>query len=97
MTLPRTKRIAENIAKTEIFTATIVEPTGVPAKIEIKIPRMEQTTDKTAAHIVTDLKVLKMRIADIAGNMTNAEMSNEPTRFIARTMIKAMMIAMIRL
>lgn len=78
-------------------TTTIVEPTGVPAKIEVISPPKAQTTEKIAEHIVTDKKLLKTRIADKAGKMTSAEISNEPTRFIAKTMMTAMMTAISKL
>ena len=77
----------------------MVEPTGVPfgAMIEIIMPRAAHTTDRQAEQIVTDLKLLKTLIADSAGKITRAEISSDPTRFIARTMMTAIMIAIIRL
>ena len=83
--------------KPAISTATIVEPTGVPTRIEIIIPSNEQTTPNIAEQIVTDLKLLKTLIADRAGKITSAEMRSEPTRFIARTIITAIITAIIRL
>ena len=77
--------------------ATIVEPTGVPAKIEIKSPEIEQIDESTAEQIVTERKLLKILIAERAGKMIKAEIKSEPTRFIARTIITAMMIAITRL
>ena len=58
---------------TAISAATMVEPTGVPAKIEVNSPISAQTTDTIAAQIVTLLKLLKTRIADSAGKITSAE------------------------
>ena len=87
----------ENTAKAAISTATIVEPTGVPAVIEISIPNSAQNTDSKAEHIVTDLKLLNTRMAESAGNMTSAEIKSEPTRFMARTIITAVVTAIIRL
>lgn len=78
-------------------TATIVEPTGVDARIEIIIPIREHTTPKIAEQIVTDLKLLKTLIDERAGKMTSAEMRSEPTRFIARTIITAIITAIKRL
>ena len=72
-------------------TATIVEPTGVPARIEMKIPVIAQTIDEIAEKTVTDLKFEKIRIAEIAGKIISAEIKSEPTRFIERTMITAIM------
>ena len=77
--------------------ATIVEPTGVPARMAMMIPVREQTTEITAAATVTVKKLLKTRMAESAGNTTSAETSNAPTRFIARTIIAAMMMAIRRL
>ena len=78
-------------------TATIVEPTGVPASIEIMIPTSAQIIDDTAEKIVTLLKLFKMLIADNAGNITKADISKEPTKFIARTIITAITVAISRL
>ena len=75
---------------------TIVDPTGVPQSIERMIPRSAQLTERHAEHIVTERKLLKMRIADRAGKMTSADTRSEPTRFIARTMITAITVAIRR-
>ena len=86
-----------NIMNTTKSAATIVEPTGVPARIEIKSPVTEQKILIIAEHTVTPLKLLKTRIAERAGKITRAEIKSEPTRFIASTIIIAMIIAMTRL
>ena len=91
--MPTTEKRANNT----IFIATIVEPTGVPASIETNIPIAAQVTAVTTEHIVTDLKVLSTRIADIAGKTTNAEINKAPTRFIARTITIAITEARIKL
>ncbi len=78
-------------------TATMVEPTGVPARIEMMMPAAAQITERTAEKTVTPLKLPKSRIADSAGKMTRAEISREPTRFIARTMMTAITTAISRL
>ena len=83
--------------KAPTFAATMVEPTGVPARIEISIPVTAQITDRITEKIVTDLKLLKMRMEDIAGKITRAEIIKEPTRFIAMTITTATMTAMSRL
>ena len=75
----------------------MVLPTGVPAKIEMRRPDIEHITEMRAEQIVTERKLLKTLIAERAGNITRAEIRREPTRFIARTIITAMMIAMTRL
>lgn len=77
--------------------ATIVEPTGVPAKIDTRIPTVAQTTDRQTEHTVTLKKVRNIRIADSAGNITSAEISSEPTKFMASTMITAVLTAISRL
>ena len=84
----------KNAAKS---ATTIVDPTGVPAKIEINKPITEQITEIQAEQIVTDLKLLNMRIALKAGKITNAEINKEPTKFIAKTMIIAIITAITRL
>ena len=61
------------------------------------IPTIAQSTEMNAEHITTDLKVRATLIADRAGNISSAEMSSEPTRFIARTIIIAVITAMKRL
>ena len=66
------------MANAATSAATIVDPTGVPAKIEITIPESAQSTDRTAEKIVTILKLWKSRMADSAGKMTSAEISSDP-------------------
>ncbi len=78
-------------------TATIVDPTGVPATKDIIIPNKAQNTDEAAAKIVTLLKFLKIFIADTAGKIINAEIKSDPTRFIAKTIMIAIKTAMIKL
>ena len=77
--------------------ATIVEPTGVPARIEIIMPTNVQITDKQTEHITTERKLLNILMAESAGKIISAEIRSEPTRFIARTTITAIIIAIIRL
>ena len=81
------------MAKTAISIMTIVEPTGVEKIIEISIPPRAQTTEIIAEVITTPLKLLISRIADSAGKTIRAEISNEPTRFIPRTMITDVIMA----
>ena len=57
--------------------ATIVEPTGVEARMEMTIPAMAQPTDRTAEQTVTLKKLSYRRIADIAGEITRALISSE--------------------
>lgn len=77
--------------------ATMVEPTGVPARIATRIPISEQTTEVTAAATVTEKKLLKMRMAERAGNTTKADTRSAPTRFMASTIMTATMMAISRL
>ena len=83
--------------KAMISIETIVEPTGVPAKIDRIIPIKAQNTDRIAEHITTEQKDLYILIAEIAGKITNAEINKEPTKFIANTIMTAIMIAINRL
>ena len=62
----------------------MVAPTGVAAKSEINIPSTAHSTESAAEHIVTPKKLLQSRIAERAGKITNAEISNEPTKLRAR-------------
>lgn len=78
-------------------TATIVAPTGVPFKIAINIPVTVHISDRIAELISTSLKLLNNCITESAGKITRADINNEPTRFIANTMIVAIIIASIRL
>ena len=71
----------------------MVEPTGVPYTIETSIPRTAQITDAHAEHITTALKFLNTRIAESAGKITSADIKSEPTRFIASTIITAIIVA----
>ena len=89
--------INEKIRKHDKSIPTIVEPTGVPPTTEINKPEAEQTTEIIAEHIVTDLKLLKIRIALKAGKITRAEIKSDPTRFMASTIIIAIIIAITRL
>lgn len=77
--------------------ATIVAPAGVPARMEIQSPSTAQTADRMEEHITTDLKFLKSRIAESAGKMMRAVMSNEPTSRMASTMTTAVTVAIRRL
>ena len=78
-------------------TVTIVAPTGVPPRIDMNIPVKAATIDIITEQIVTDLKLPNTHIADRAGKMISADISSEPTRFMPKTMITAMIMAIIRL
>ena len=65
--------------------------------MEISRPASAQHTESTAEQIVTERKLLKSRMADMAGKIIRAEISRDPTRFIASTMITAITVAISRL
>ena len=83
--------------KMRIYIVTIVEPTGVEVNIDIIIPNTAPNTERIAEYIITDLKLVITLIADKAGNTKRAVISSEPTRFIASTIITAVITAIIRL
>ena len=80
-----------------ISTATIVDPTGVEQSIEVSIPITAQATEIIAEHTMTARKLLNNLIADNAGNIMSAVINSEPTRFIASTIIIAVITAIRRL
>ena len=80
-----------------MLTTTIVAPTGVENSIEARIPTSAATTEITAEQIITPLKLFMACIAESAGNTINADVSNAPTMLMARTMMIAVIKAMIKL
>ena len=72
------KPIIQQIPKPAASTATMVEPTGVPATMEIRIPRAAQNTEITAEQTVTVKKASKQmhggqgREDDQGGNQQRA-------------------------
>lgn len=80
-----------------MFTTTIVDPTGVLPKIDNIIPTKADITDINPEAIMTNLKFLNKAMADIAGNITRADINREPTKFIAKTIVAAVIIAKIKL
>ena len=88
---------AQKIMNAAKSAATIVLPTGVPATMETKRPATEQTTLRTPEQIVTDKKLLKSLIALRAGKIISALIKRLPTKFIAKTMMTAIMTASKRL
>ena len=95
--LPNIFPIMQAMKKATISTATIVDPTGVPPRMETRMPASAQNTDNIAEQTVTALKLLKILMANNAGKMTKAETSREPTRFMASTTITATTTAINRL
>ena len=57
-------------------TATMVEPTGVPCKMETKNPISAHVTEMIAEKIVTALKLFSMLIAERAGKIIKADISS---------------------
>ena len=92
-----------------MLRATIVEPIGnvVPLKpkndlykenvICMNIAVTKHNNEIMAEEIVTDLNVLNVLIDVKAGKIMSAETSNDPTNFIAITMIIAIIIATMKL
>lgn len=72
-----------------------MEPTGVPANMAIRIPIAVQNTENITEQITTALKLLNIRMADKAGNIISAVVKSEPTKFIAKTITSAVIIAII--
>ena len=77
--------------------ATIVEPTGVPARIEIIMPKKAHKTEIITEQTVTDLKLLKTLMADKAGKIIKAEINSEPAKFMAKTITTATITAINKL
>ena len=86
-----------NMKNTHISAETMVEPTGVPASMETIIPVAAQMREIITEQIITLLKLLKTLIAERAGKMISAEISSEPTKFIAITIMTAITTTMRRL
>jgi len=84
------------MTKIRASSATIVEPTGVPASMDISIPKKAQPTENRAETQVTALKLLQSLIAVRDGKMISAEIRSDPTRFMARTIITAVITAISR-
>ena len=76
---------------------TTVAPTGVDARMEISSPATAQTTEITPAQQITPRKLRNSRIAESAGKTISADVSSEPTRFMASTMMTAVTTAISRL
>lgn len=89
--------ITAHIKNADTSAATIVEPTGVPKMTAIIIPASAHITEITAEKTTTGKKLLNIRIAESAGKITSAEINSEPTRFIASTMITAVITAVSKL
>ena len=73
----------------------MVAPTGVPARMDVSMPAAAQNTERTAEQRVTARKLLNSRMADMAGKITKAEISKDPTRFMAITITTAVTTARI--
>ena len=71
----------------------MVAPTGVEKRMDNTIPASAQPMDNTVAQSITPLKFCITRIADNAGKIISAEISSEPTKFIASTIMTAVITA----
>ena len=103
------KLMSEKTKKTIMLRATMVEPIGNVLPLNpkndlykekvmcINIAVTKHRSEIIADEIVTDLKVLNVRIEVKAGKIIKAETSNEPTSFMAMTMMIAIIIATIKL
>ena len=89
--------ISEKRRNTSRSATTIVEPTGVENRIDDTIPNPAHRTEIIAEQMITPRKLLNSLIAASAGKIITAEISSEPTRFIARTMISAVTTAISKL
>ena len=87
----------EKIPKMTMCTTTTVAPVGVLYKRDKRSPTSEPTTESTAEQIITDLKLRNRRMAESAGKMINAEMSNAPTNFMASTITTPLTAAIMKL
>ncbi len=67
----------------------MLAPHGVFAAYEMNIPRINVTTEMTAEQIVTDRKLLKIRIEQSAGKMIRLEISILPISRIPITIVTA--------
>ena len=65
----------------------MVEPTGVPAKSEIKSPKVEQMTEMTAEEMVTARKLLKIRMELNAGKTIKLLIIMAPINLIPITIV----------
>ena len=90
---PSANPAIENIIKHTISTATIVAPTGVELSKAKTSPIEEHITLIIPELTTTALKFLNTLIDDKAGKITSAEISKDPTKFIANTTITAVITA----
>ena len=103
------KLMSVKTKKTMMLSATIVEPIGNVLPLNPKndlykenvicknIAVTKHKSEIIAEEMVTDLNVLNILIDVKAGKIISAETSNEPTSFIAITMMIAITIATIKL
>lgn len=75
----------------------MVEPTGVEKAIDNIIPDKAANTDIILDNITTILKLFTNLIVESAGNITKADINKEPTKFIPKTIIIAIIIAISKL
>ena len=76
-----------------MFATTIVAPTGVEHIIDKSMPTNAQITEITADTITTPRKLYIKRIAESVGKIINADINKDPTNFIPKTIITAIIMA----
>lgn len=85
----------ENTINATRFTKMILAPVGVLTCAERINPITKFITPMMAADIITDLKLLKIRIAMMVGKIIKPEMSKAPIRRIPKTTTTAVNTARI--
>ncbi len=75
----------------------MVEPTGVDINIDTIMPTNAHRTEIIPEQITTPLKFRIILIEDNAGKIIKAEINRERTKFIDKTIITAMTIAIRKL
>ena len=79
------------------FTTTTVAPTGVENSMDRLMPITDAATAMTAEAMMTFLKLENRRMAVNDGKTIRADVRRAPTRFMANTIIIAVITAISRL
>ena len=79
----------QNTMNNARFTRTTVAPVGVSKEKEIIIPAKKQNSETTIELIITERKLLKIRIEVRDGKIINAEISSVPIILIPITIVNA--------
>ena len=83
----------QNTMNNARFTRTTVAPVGVSKEKEIIIPAKKQNSETTTELIITERKLLKIRIEVRDGKIINAEISSVPIILIPITIVNAVKTA----